>query len=645
MASLGTRIPFYLLLLWLAVCGPSILAQEPDRNFAFGPYQQVLAGLAAPSAAVFDNEGRLYVAESATGTIRIYRENGQPWRRFGKWGDQRKRLREPSGLTFVDGNLWVSDRGNHRIQVFNRRGRYRRTVGEKESQALALFRPTGLAYHAASRQIAVADTGNGRVVLINPEGKLLRRWALGHGGKPLMAPVAVAFDPEGVLYVIDRDANRIERFLPDGTTLEPWGGYGPFFGLLDEPSAAVWHGQRLWVVDRRNHRLQGFQPGKGAVTIWGEHEILPHSGKGKLHYPDVLAISPSGGIAVVGEAIEHRLQVFTASENELLVRDIPPTTGMRDRTHFGSYLTLAQNLLLIPEPENHFVFVFDLRREIPIIINKFGERGESFGLLNRMAGLSLVPGTSEIACLDFANRRLSFFELDYDPQAPVRFDPNRVFFTWALDYAAFDRLNPEARPVDLRAVRPGSNGQLMLLDAANGFLFRFEPKSRAIHLVYPRHGVSRFRDPVDMAMRPDGKAWWITDRQATCVWELDLVTQEVRALGKRGEKRGRLLQPFGITATPKGGFLVTDSQRDRVLRFDKGGQFQQEWGGRGDRMGQFWAPKGIGTDGQGRIYVIDQGNHRAQMFSPQGKWLVTFGAGRAYNERNIPQDKLPLDWE
>ena len=39
-------------------------------------------------------------------------------------------------------------------------------------------------------------------------------------------------------------------------------------------------------------------------------------------------------------------------------------------------------------------------------------------------------------------------------------------------------------------------------------------------------------------------------------------------------------------------------------------------------------PAGIDQDGRGRLIVVDYGNHRAQIFDGEGKWLVTFGAGR-----------------
>ena len=634
---------FRTLWIWLGVIAAQQATCKDPESYAFGDYQTVINGLSLPSAAVFLGSDRLVVAEAGAHQIRILELNGRTVKRWGDYGDRRGCFRAPMGLAIVGGKVWVADSGNHRIQVFSGKGRFRRILGTKGTAPGQFLWPKGLASDSLGKRVAVADSGNARVQIIGVDGKPVLMIDKGSDGQPFLEPVAVAFDPEGYLYVVDRDRNRIDRFDREGNPLEGWGGYGPHFGLLDEPAAVAWQGHRLWVVDRRNHRLQAFRPKSGAETLWGRHEIVPHEGGGKLHYPDLLAISPDGKRAVVGESLEHRLQVFAAAEKDLLVREVPPNAGMRDRTHFGSYLSQAGQLLVAAEPENHFVFVFDLRHELPIIINKFGERGTSFGLINRMAGLCVLPERNEIWVLDPVNRRLSVYQLEYDPKAPLRFDPNRVQFAVALDDQSFQKRLENGLPVDLRSLKRGPDGAVYALDGANGVIFRVAPETMAVS-VFPARGgpPSKLLDPVDFTFDSSGSRLWIVDRLAASINVFDRDGRWLGTLGKPGKKKGRLWRPFGIAPRPEGGFLITDSLRDVVMRFDQEGRFEDEWGGRGGRMGQFWQPQGVAVDDQDRVFVIDRGNHRAQIFNIEGNWLATFGAGRAYNARNVPAEKKPL---
>ena len=43
-----------------------------------------------------------------------------------------------------------------------------------------------------------------------------------------------------------------------------------------------------------------------------------------------------------------------------------------------------------------------------------------------------------------------------------------------------------------------------------------------------------------------------------------------------------------------------------------------------------WRPAGVAVDTDGDIFILDHGNHRCQVFKPDGRWIMSFGAGRAY---------------
>src|SRR5688500_18548422 len=71
-----------------------------------------------------------------------------------------------------------------------------------------------------------------------PVASAVFAWQTGGGSDPLAAPVDLAVDPEGTVWVVDSGNSRFQLFTPDGHFLETWGtpGDGPGeFNFLVEP--------------------------------------------------------------------------------------------------------------------------------------------------------------------------------------------------------------------------------------------------------------------------------------------------------------------------------------------------------------------------------------------------------------------------
>ncbi len=106
--------------------------------------------------------------------------------------------------------------------------------------------------------------------------------------------------------------------------------------------------------------------------------------------------------------------------------------------------------------------------------------------------------------------------------------------------------------------------------------------------------------------------------------------------GKTGTGDGELNQPAGI-AISGDTVLVTDSHNNRVQKFGLDGAFQGNFGSFGSGQGQFNLPWGIHVDRQGLVYVADWRNDRIQQFTMDGEWQATFGQSGT----NIGQFKRP----
>jgi DNA-binding beta-propeller fold protein YncE len=99
----------------------------------------------------------------------------------------------------------------------------------------------------------------------------------------------------------------------------------------------------------------------------------------------------------------------------------------------------------------------------------------------------------------------------------------------------------------------------------------------------------------------------------------------ISQFGGGGLEQGRLDEPVGIAADPKGNIIVADTWNGRVQVFDPNGQPTSAWDIDGwldkDRVGKPY----LAVDQQSRIYVADEVGNRVLVFDESGKYLGGFG--------------------
>ncbi len=141
------------------------------------------------------------------------------------------------------------------------------TTGKGEHQFL---NPTGVAIDRDG-DVAVADTGNHRIVLLKDDGLRLR-WvkALGKKGREageFNNPLAVAYDSQNNLYIADAGNNRIQVRTSRGQyrVLDIQGLQAPCgLAVIDDKEDWVFYRQgvyanRLAVIDQTGNRVQTFK--------------------------------------------------------------------------------------------------------------------------------------------------------------------------------------------------------------------------------------------------------------------------------------------------------------------------------------------------------------------------------------------------
>jgi peptidylamidoglycolate lyase len=151
--------------------------------------------------------------------------DGRNGKRLAGWGQAMFLL--PHGL-FIDGqdNVWVTDVGRHQVMEFSHDGKLLREWGEKGvpgDDPSHFDKPTDVAVSSDGSFYVSDGYGNSRVVKFSAEGKFLFQWGKkGAASGEFDLPHGIALDTEGLVYVADRQNDRIQVFTPDGKFLAQW---------------------------------------------------------------------------------------------------------------------------------------------------------------------------------------------------------------------------------------------------------------------------------------------------------------------------------------------------------------------------------------------------------------------------------------
>lgn len=189
--------------------------------------------------------------------------------------------------------VYAFNRGPDPMVVFDREGNFVDTWGQG-----VFTNPHGL-HIGFDDCIYCTDDGDHTVRKCTLEGKVLMQIGTAHAPSPKMSGAPfhrcthTALSPEGDLYVSDGYGNaRIHKYTGDGRLLFSWGEPGSDAGQFNLPHNICcdpdgW----VYVADRENHRIQIFD-GDGKY----ETQIK------NLHRPSALAIGPGTcPICYVGE--------------------------------------------------------------------------------------------------------------------------------------------------------------------------------------------------------------------------------------------------------------------------------------------------------------------------------------------------------
>jgi DNA-binding beta-propeller fold protein YncE len=166
--------------------------------------------------------------------------------------------------------VYAFNRGEHPVAVFDAEGNLLRTWGEG-----VFHRPHGV-HMGRDDSAYLTDDGDHTVRKCTFDGKVLMTLGVPDEPKPYMSGepfhrcTHTALSPRGDLYVSDGYGNaRIHKYTPDGKLLMSWGEPGTDPGQFNVPHNICcdpdgW----VYVADRENHRVQVFDGDGKFETQW-----------------------------------------------------------------------------------------------------------------------------------------------------------------------------------------------------------------------------------------------------------------------------------------------------------------------------------------------------------------------------------------
>ncbi len=257
-----------------------------------------------PGVAI-DSQDNVFVLTRGEEPIIVLDRDGNFVRSFGKghFSDNRTH-----GLYIAhDDSVLCADDGIHTIQKFSADGEKLMEIGDKNNPAprwsgVPFNRPTSAAIHPGNGDIYVSDGyGNSRIHVFTSTGEYKFSWGSpGIDAGQFIRPHNIAIDGDANVYVVDREAHRIQIFDTQGTFITMWNN-------IHRPDSMVLWGEHIYVGELNGmggvddapglgHRVSIFDLKGNLVSQFGDKN--EGEGPGQFIAPHGIAVDSQGSIYV-----------------------------------------------------------------------------------------------------------------------------------------------------------------------------------------------------------------------------------------------------------------------------------------------------------------------------------------------------------
>ncbi len=271
-------------------------------------------------------------------------------------------------------------------------------------------------------RIYVADSGNNRIQVFNPDGSFLRQWGstchldtqegcVDDGRGQFNEPWGIAVGLDGSVYVSDTWNGRIQKFDNQGAFVGMFGQFGATNGELGEPSffygprsVVVGQNGNVFIVDTGNKRILELSPDLEFVNQYGGGGVT----EGRFDEPVGLA-QDGEGAWYVADTWNRRIQKFDAAFNYVTQWPIDGWSSQSVLNKPSLAVDPQRKIVYAVDPENYRVLAFDTDGKFLATWGLYGMDAQSFTM---PTGISVAPDGRVVVADGDAHRIMIFPPLE-----------------------------------------------------------------------------------------------------------------------------------------------------------------------------------------------------------------------------------------
>jgi tripartite motif-containing protein 71 len=475
-----------------------------------------------------------------------------------------------------------------------------RTLGRRGAGVLRC--PEALAF-APDGDLYVADQFSHVVQRFSPSGRFLGQWgSFGSGPGQFGAVDGLAVAPSGDVYVLDSTHARVERFSASGRLLGEWGrpgralgefDFGPGFGPDKPPGGGLAVGGGfVYVSDTAANRIVRFRLDGSDPVLWGR----PGSAPGRFSSPRGLAVA--GGVVYVADEGNHRVQALALDGRPLYAEGSFGTGPGQFVNPFG--VAVHGGRVYVVDDNNNRLVV--LTRDLRYVEEWSGDGPFHLSYIRAAA----VSPSGRVFVADTGHERV------------VAFDP------YGRGLLAFG--TPGTAPGQFVAplgVAVDAAGDVVVVETygSRSPIYRFDSSLRYLGEWQRGGGAiigSHWFGPTAAAVAPDGSVW-VTDPHNGLVRHLSSAGAFLAALGVPAAP-GSPVAPPGV-----GAGAYASGSGSASASGGSGGEGSASGGAGG--ADALLEPLGVALSPSGAVvYVADTGAGRVVRFTSSGQPLGVFGS-------------------
>ena len=268
MTTVGT-VTILLMSSLMSISAVAQTAPPPPLDYAVVPDSFSLPSgmtFGGTSGVAINSKGHIFVLHRGPNPLMEFDADGKFLRALGDGLFDR-----PHGLRIdAQDNIWTTDARSHVVYKFSPEGRILLVLGVRETgRRDALLRPSAAVQRAQRHGVRAARRAlrgpgpwarRAQGLKFDKDGNFIKAWGKkGTARGSSTCAHSIAIDAQGLLYVADRNNQRIQVFDADGTYLRESKHPGTPCGLFIDPDQNLWlahgHAGRLLKLDLNGNVL------------------------------------------------------------------------------------------------------------------------------------------------------------------------------------------------------------------------------------------------------------------------------------------------------------------------------------------------------------------------------------------------------